>query len=362
MIRVGLVGFGLAGKVFHAPLVSAVEGLELAAVVERKSRIAEAAYPGITTYPSLESMLGDTTLEVIVVATPDNLHVAHATQALEARRHVVVDKPVAGTAAEVASLIKKAEGEGKLLFPFHNRRWDSDFRTLQKLLLEQKLGRIVYLESTFDRWRPHPRLAKWQEDGSTPGGVLTNLGTHLADQALVLFGPPEAISAEVTCERDGGAAFDAFTVRLYYPGKVVTLGSNYLAAIPRPRLTVRGTQGNFVKWGLDPQEARLKETGRIIEPNWGLEPASSWGTLAVEPSGEPIDETSGSMVTYPVKPIPGDYRIYYQGVRDAILGKSTPPVLAVDAWRTAQILEWAIESSAQRKTIQCNWEQQPSST
>jgi scyllo-inositol 2-dehydrogenase (NADP+) len=357
MIRVGIVGFGLAGRVFHAPLITAVDGLELAAVVERSSRNAEAAYPGITTYPSLEAMLGDATLELIVVATPDNWHVRHAHQVLDAHRHVIVDKPVAATAEEIAGLLAAASHADRLIVPFHNRRWDSDFRTLQKLLHEEKLGRVVSLESTFDRWRPHPRLAKWQEDGSTPGGVLTNLGTHLTDQALVLFGLPEAVSAEVTTERDGGAAIDSFTVRLYYPGSVVTLGSNYLAAQPRPRFRVRGTQGNFVKWGLDPQEARLNETGRVVEPNWGLEPASTWGTLAVEPKGDP----GGSMVTYPVRPIPGDYRLYYAGVRDAILGKAAPPVQAIDAWRVARLLEWAIESSAQRRAIPCDWSQEPKS-
>jgi len=357
MIRVGVVGFGLAGRVFHAPLITAVDGLELAAVVERSSRNAEAAYPGIVTYPSLEAMLGDAILELIVVATPDNWHIRHAHQVLEARRHVIVDKPVAATAKEVAGLMASSAEAGRLVIPFHNRRWDSDFRTLQKLLHEEKLGRVVSFESTFDRWRPHPRLAKWQEDGSTPGGVLTNLGTHLTDQALVLFGLPEAVGAEVTTERDGGAAIDSFTVRLYYPGRVVTLGSNYLAAQPRPRFRVRGTQGNFVKWGLDPQEARLNETGRVVEPNWGLEPASSWGTLAVEPKGDP----GGSMVTYPVRPIPGDYRLYYAGVRDAILGKVAPPVQAIDAWRVAQLLEWAVESSAQRRAIPCDWSQEPKS-
>jgi predicted dehydrogenase len=362
MIRVGLVGYGLAGRVFHAPLITAVEGLELAAVVERKSRKAEAAFPGITTYPTLQAMLADATLELIVVATPDNLHVPQATEALEAARHVVVDKPVAATASEIAGLMACAAKNGRILIPFHNRRWDSDFRTLQKLLREQKLGRVAYLESTFDRWRPHPNLVRWQEDGSTPGGVLTNLGTHLADQALVLsefFGMPEAIGAEVTSERDDAAAVDAFTLRLYYPRQVVSLSSNYLAALPRPRFTVRGTQGNFVKWGLDPQEACLKETGRIIEPNWGLEPASAWGTLAVEPKGESAGDPGGSMVTHPVKPVPGDYRLYYSGVRDAILGKAQPPVEAIDAWRVAQLLEWALESSAQRKAIPCNWNPEP---
>lgn len=354
-IRVGLVGFGMAGKVFHAPLITAVEDLELAAVVERSTRNAEVIYPAITTYTSLEAMLGDSTLELIVVATPDNWHVRHAHQVLEAGRHVIVDKPVAATAEEVAGLMTSAAKADRFMIPFHNRRWDSDLRTLQKLLHEEKLGRVVSLESTFDRWRPHPRLAKWQEDGSTPGGVLTNLGTHLTDQALTLFGLPEAVGAEVATERDSGAAIDSFTVRLYYPGKTITLGSNYLAAQPRPRFRVRGTRGNFVKWGLDPQEARLNETGRVVEPNWGLEPASSWGTLAIEPEGDP----GGSMVTYPVRPIPGDYRLYYSGVRDAILGKSRPPVLAIDAWRVAQLLEWAIESSAQRRAIACEWNHEP---
>jgi scyllo-inositol 2-dehydrogenase (NADP+) len=358
MIRVGLVGYGLAGRVFHAPLITAVDGLELAAVVERSSRNAEAAYPGITTYPSLEAMLDDATLELIVVATPDNWHVAHAHQILEAGRHVIVDKPVGGSAKEIAGLMAHSAEVGRFLIPFHNRRWDSDFRTLQKLLLEEELGRIVSLESTFDRWRPHPRLSKWQEDGSTPGGVLTNLGTHLTDQAITLanfFGMPEAVGAEVGTERDGGAMIDFFTVRLYYPGRVVTLASNYLAAQPRPRFRVRGTQGNFVKWGLDPQEARLNEAGRVVEPDWGLEPASTWGTIVVGPRGDP----GGSMVTYPVRPIPGDYRLFYAGARDAILGKAPAPVAAVDAWRVAQLLEWAIESSTERRAIPCDWNQEP---
>jgi scyllo-inositol 2-dehydrogenase (NADP+) len=361
MIRVGLVGFGMAGRVFHAPLITAVEGFELAAVVERSSRNAETAYPGIATYPSLTAMLGDKTLGLIVVITPDNWHVRHATEALEAGRHVIVDKPMAATAAEVAGLMNLANQSGKLLMPFHNRRWDSDFRTLQKLLHEEKLGRVVGLESTFDRWRPQPRLTKWQEDGSTAGGVLTNLGTHLADQALALaefFAMPEAIGAELGIERDGGAMIDFFTLRLHYPRLTITLGSNYLAAQPRPRFRVRGTQGNFVKWGLDPQEAQLNETGRVVEPNWGMESASSWGTLAIEPLDEPYANPA-NMVTYPVRPIPGDYRLYYAAVRDAILGKARPPVQAIDAWRVAQLLEWAQQSSAERRTIPCDWTREP---
>ena len=361
MIRVGLVGFGLAGKVFHAPMITAVEGLELAAVVERSARNAEAAYPGITTYPSLDAMLGDKTLELIVIATPDNWHEVQAEQALKAGRHVVVDKPVAATSGEIADLIAQAAVSNRFLIPFHNRRWDSDFRTLQKLLLEQKLGNVVSLESTFDRWRPHPKLAAWREDGSTTGGILLDLGTHLVDQALVLFALPEAVGAEVATEREGSVTVDSFTVRLYYPDQVITLSANCLAAQPRPRYRVRGTKGNFVKWGLDPQEARLRETPKVIEPGWGMEPTSVWGTVVVEPEGETTSskDLGGNMVTYPLKPIPGDYRLFYAGVRDAILGKTPPPVLAVDAWRTARVLELAVESSASRSAVTCDWTQEP---
>jgi len=361
MIHVGLVGFGLAGKVFHAPMITAVEGLELAAVVERSARNAEAAYPGVTTYASLDAMLSDKTLELIVIATPDNWHATQSQAVLEAGRHVVVDKPVAATSSEIADLIGRASTTDRFLIPFHNRRWDSDFRTLQKLLDEQKLGNVVSLESTFDRWRPHPKLAAWREDGSTTGGTLLDLGTHLVDQALVLFGLPEAVGAEVATEREGSVTIDSFTVRLYYPRQVITLSANCLAAQPRPRYRVRGTRGNFVKWGLDPQEARLRETPRVIEPGWGMEPASVWGTVVVEPEGETTgsNHPSGNMVTYPLKPIPGDYRLFYAGVRDAILGKTPPPVLAIEAWRTARVLELAVESSASRAAITCDWTQPP---
>jgi len=354
MIRAGVVGYGLAGKVFHAPMISAVEGLELAAVVERSSRNAEQSYPGITTYTSLEAMLEDESIELVVIATPNLLHAPQAEAALAAGRHVVVDKPVGNNSAQIAALIAKATEQNRLLIPFHNRRWDSDFRTLKKLLHEEKLGRVVYLESTFDRWRPTPRRNIWRENGSEGGGLLLDLGTHVADQALFLFGLPEAVTGDVRIERDKGVTMDSFTIRLRYSGLAVTVSANCLAAIPRPRYLVRGTKGNFIKWGLDPQEARLKESGRVVENEelgWGNEPPSAWGTLAVD--------TDGVIESESLKPIPGDYRLFYAGVRDAILGKAAPPVQAVDAWRSTRLLEWAEESSASRREIVCNWAEAP---
>lgn len=351
MIRVGLVGFGMAGRVFHAPTISAVDGLELAAVVERSGREAERRYPTVATYPSLEAMLADASLELIVVATPNLTHAPLALEALEAGRHVVVDKPVGITSGEISTLAAASERTGRLLIPYHNRRWDNGFRTLQKLLKEESAGRVVFFESTFDRWRPGLRPGAWREKAIPGSGILLDLGTHLVDEALQLFGVPLAVGAEVDCERDHAAANDAFTLRLRYAGFSASLSANCLAAVSRPHYTVRGTKGAYVKWGLDPQEARLKETGRIEEPGWGVEPASGWGILTTD--------QEGSLVSRPIEPIPGDYRLFYAGVRDAILGKSAPPVLPIDAWRAARVLEWAEQSSRERREIPCQWDDLP---
>jgi predicted dehydrogenase len=350
MIRAGLVGFGLGGRVFHAPLLSSVEGLELAAAVERNSDNAAARYPGIATYRTLDAMLADSSLGLIVVTTPSGTHFDLVRQALEAGKNVVVDKPMAVASAEIAQLMRLAAKKNLLLAPFHERRWDSDFLTLQKLLGEGSLGRLVYFESNHDRWRPATRVA-WKDDPSQGGGLLLDLGTHLADQALLLFGKPEAVSAEVLSERDAAVADDSYTLRLRYPGLCVTLSANCLSSLARPRFHLRGIKGNYWKWGLDPQESALNLVTRIDSPTWGQEPSSSWGTLCVD--------VDGGMVVRPVKPIPGDYRLYYAAVRDALLGTAPAPVAALDAWRVARLLEWAVESSTKRREIACDWSEEP---
>ena len=355
MIRVGLVGFGMGGRFFHAPLVSSVEGLELAAVVERHTDLAAQRYPGIATCRSLEAMLEDSSLGLFVVTTPSGTHFQVARQILEAGKNVVVDKPASVTSAEIAELIQLAGARGVLLIPFHNRRWDSDFQTIQKLLHEGSLGRLVHLESNFDRWSPGSARRAWKDDPAQGGGILLDLGTHLADQALALFGKPESVGAEVIRERDGEGACDSFTLRLRYPGFSVTLGANCLSALARPRFHLRGTKGNYWKWGLDPQEAALNQVTRIAgqdsERTWGEEPPANWGALSVD--------VDGGTVTRPVAPIPGDYRLFYAGVRDALLGKAPAPVTALSAWRVARLLEWATESSDSRREIPCDWSDEP---
>ena len=352
MIRVGLIGFGLGGRVFHAPLVSSVDGMELVAALERTSSKVAARYLGVTTCRSLEEMLADTSLDLFVVSTPNGTHFDLARQILQAGRSVVVDKPVAATSAQIAALMSLAAEKRALLIPFHNRRWDSDFQTVKKLLHEGLLGRLVSMESRFDRWRPvMPTDRLWKDDPDAAGGLLLDLGTHIADQALVLFGKPEAVSADLYRERDGAKTNDSFTLRLHYSGFVVTLGGNALSLPAGPRFHLRGTSGNYWKYGVDPQEAALNQITRIEDPAWGHEPSANWGMLHVG-----ID---GGTVTRPLEPVHGDYRLYYAGVRDALLGKGEPPVAAIDAWRVARVLEWAAQSAEQRKEIACDWSGEP---
>ena len=358
MIRVALVGFGMGGRVFHGPLVSSVPGLQLAAVLERSSSHAAERYPGITTYRSLDELIAAPGLDLFVVTTPSGTHFRIARQLLEAGKNVVVDKPCSVTSVEIAELMRLAAARNLFLAPFHNRRWDSDFQTIQKLLHEQFLGRVVYLESTMDRWHPTPPTHRlWKEDPAQGGGVLLDLGTHLVDQILVLFGKPEAISADVLRERDGAGSNDAFSLRLRYPGLTVSVASNSLASLERPRYHLRGTKGNYWKRGVDPQEAALNQLTRIPESShspqtpWIQEAAAHWGTLTVD--------VDGGTVTRPVAPVPGDYRLYYAGVRDALLGKAPAPVQPIDAWRVARLLEWAAESSERRQEIPCDWTLEP---
>ena len=352
MIRVGLVGFGMAGRVFHAPLISSVEGFELAAVVERSTNKAAERYPGITTYRSVEEVLADATIKLVVVATPNSTHFPIAMQALEAAKSVVVDKPVAMNAADIAQLFGLAGGIGLHVFPFHNRRFDNDFLTIRKLIGEHALGRLVHFESNFDRWRPGLSTRAWKEE-TEQGGILYDLGTHIVDQALALFGQPSSVGAEIRRERDGEGSNDAITIRLHYlTGFSVTLGANCLSSLARPRFHLRGTRGNFWKWGVDPQEEALNAITKITDANWGQEPSDRWGTLSVD--------ADGSLVTRPEPSATGDYRLFYAGVRDVLLGNATaPPVTPTEAWRAARVLEQAKQSSHEERDIECDWSGEP---
>ncbi len=362
-IRVAVLGFGLAGRVFHCPFVSAIPGLRLAAIVQRKGDEAAQAYPEARILRSAEDALADRDIDLIVVATPNETHEALALAALRAGKHVVVDKPMAPSSASAGTLIRTARDAGKQLFPFHNRRWDGDFLTVQALLAEGTLGRLAAIHSQWDRFRPFPRANTWKEAGDDANGLLQDLGPHLIDQALVLFGPPQRLTASVRRDRENTEIEDAFDLLLEFdrPAAAGTppstlrylCGSTMIAADAAPRFRVHGTAGSYTRDGVDPQEAHLVANGRHPPQfgsslPWITEPESAWGTLtlAADPVGHPAELTRTRLPTHE-----GDYRFFYAGVRDSLLGTAPPPVTALDAWRVARIIEIARESSQHGRTM-----------
>jgi scyllo-inositol 2-dehydrogenase (NADP+) len=346
-IQVGLIGFGFAGRIFQSNVIQAVEGLELAAIVQRSGSEAAIAFPHARILTSVEDLLKDSSIRLVVVATPNASHLPIARQCLLADRDVVIDKPFALSSMEAAELIRLARARGRLLSVYQNRRWDGDFLTVRKLLENDRLGRLVMFESHYDRFRQLPRLHAWREDGGPGGGVLWDLGAHLVDQALVLFGVPASVWASVRMEREGARSDDAFDLSLHYPashsqavpsGLSVWLRATCLARDPGPRFTLNGTEGTFRKFGIDCQEAHLLAGDVFSSKPWGLEGPEHWGTLTV-------DE--------------GDYRGYYINIRDAIHGNAALEVTPLQAWRTMRVLEMAAESSRTGSTIPCDWSQEP---
>jgi predicted dehydrogenase len=349
-VGVGVIGFGLGGRVFHAPFVSAVPGLRLVSIMQRTGDEAAKAYPGVKIERSIDGTLADKSIEVVVVSTPNETHFALAKRVLEAGKHVIIDKPFAPTAAEALELGRIAKSKGLLAIPFHNRRWDGDFLTVKKLLKENAVGRLVTFESHFDRFRPTPRENTWKEAENPANGMLFDLGPHLVDQALALFGAPDAISASVRADRDQTAIEDAFDITLHYNGAngkglLVHCRTSYLACLNAPRFLLHGTRGSFEKHGLDPQEPTLVGGAKVPPLGsaevWLQEKESAWGKLAVAPV--PSDPTM--LIEKQIKTELGDYRGFYANVRDAVLGTAPPAVTAEDGYRVSKLLEMARESS-----------------
>jgi scyllo-inositol 2-dehydrogenase (NADP+) len=335
MLNVGLVGFGFAGKTFHAPVIRAVQGLRLAAIVQRSGSPPDSRYPDVEFVQSVEDLL-TRAIDLVVIATPNPSHHPIAKQCLLAGRHVVIDKPFTTAVAEAAELVRLAHDKRRVLSAYQNRRYVGDFVTLQKLLSDGVLGRVSIFESHFDRFRPELRPAAWREQPQPGSGIWFDLGSHLLDQALVLFGPPAAISADVRIEREGAATDDAFDVTLHYPRMRALLRASMLAASPGPTFAVHGTRGSFVKYGLDPQEEALKSGRTPDEPNWDAEPPDRHGKLTT-PEG-----------TRTIPTIPSSFTHYYENVRDAIQGTAPPAVTTEQMLDVMRGLELALASSRKR--------------
>ena len=345
-IRAGVVGFGLGGQVFHAPFLKAIDGFELAAILQRQGDAAARAYPGVSIERTMEALLARPDLDLIVISTPPSTHFELARQALEANKHVVLDKPFVATSDQARLLIELARARNRVLSVYQNRRWDGDFLTLQKLIAEGELGRLVSLDTRFERFHPGVRPKQWQEKGAPGNGLLHDLGSHLIDQVLVQFGTPEAIFADVQYARDITDINDDFMIYFFYPRLRVLARATLLARAPGPRFVLHGTLGSYVKYGVDPQEQAMKDGVGLGDPHWGEEPEANWGKLTTTQDGKAVER--------PVPTVPGDYRKYYENVRDAILGLAPLAVRPEQGWRTIRLIEMALESSAQRRAISCD--------
>ena len=344
MIDVGLIGFGLGGKAFHAPVIAAVPGLRLAAVLQRQESTAADIYPGVKIVRTVEELLAIDSIKLVAISTPNDTHFSYVKACLEADRDVVVDKPFTTTLAEAKELAELARKRGRLLTVYQERRLDGDFSTLKKLIANGELGRLVHYEETFDRCRALVRDS-WKEKVGPGCGVFFDLAPHLIDHALVLFGEPEALLADIRIERDGGRNADVFDVTFYYPkGFRAVISSTTLAPAARPHFRVRGTKGEFIKQGLDPQEALLRAGQPMGGESWGLEKPEEWGTLSVIEGGQKITERK-------IPTLRGDYRAFYENVRDVMLGKAKPTVTLEEAQRVMYALELAEESSKQRQVL-----------
>jgi predicted dehydrogenase len=344
MIEVGLVGYGLAGRAFHAPVIRAVPGLHLAAIVQRAGNEAAEKYPDVRIVRGVEELLAIREIRLVVIATPNDTHFSIAKQCLAAGRDVVVDKPFTTTLEEAQALVEFAKKAGRLITVYQNRRYDGDFQAIRKLVAEGTLGRIVRFETNYDRFRPQLKPGAWRETTRPGSGIVFDIAPHLIDHALVLFGLPEAVTADVRIEREGAVADDAFDIMLHYPGGLrAVLRSSILAAAPGPRFVLHGTQGSFVKQTFDPQENNLRYGKIPSEGAWGAEPEENWGVLTV-PGGDKLTQ----------RRIPSancDFRDYYANLRDALLGKTEVAVSPERALNVMRLLELARDSSGRRCAI-----------
>jgi scyllo-inositol 2-dehydrogenase (NADP+) len=334
-LQTAIIGYGKSGKNIHTPLIDACDGIVLRSVVRRSGPEHVEGRSGIDVIRDYRDVLKKPEIDLVVITAPNHLHYNMARDALRAGKHVVVDKPFSVSSNEADELIAMAFDLQKTLTVFQNRRWDGDFLTVQKLIGEKAVGRIVEFESSFNRFRNELRENAWKEKALPGSGILYDLAPHLIDQALQLFGKPKKLFADIRNER-GGETDDRFEIILFYDGFRATLRAGMLVPDPTPRFVLRGDKGSFVKFGTDPQEEALAAGMDPKSSGWGREEASAHGVLRREESGKLTQKT---IVT-----APGNYPHFYRKLADAIL-KGTPlSVKPEEAARVIRIIELALES------------------
>ncbi|EQB99382.1 oxidoreductase [Photorhabdus temperata] len=340
LLKVGLVGYGYASKTFHAPLIAGTAGVRLVAISSSNAEKVKSDWSNIAVVSHPEDLFNDPEIDLIVIPTPNDTHYPLAQKALAAGKHVVVDKPFTITVEQAESLKQQAEQAGLLLSVFHNRRWDSGFLTIKSLIRENRLGKLRYFECHFDRYRPVVRQ-RWREAAGEGSGIWYDLGPHLLDQAVQLFGKPQSITADLGMIRPNAEAVDYFHVLLNYPDIKVVLHATTLAAAESAVYTLHGMEGSYVKYGLDPQEERLKVGERPPQADWGYDIRDGVVTLSRE------DE----LVTEYIPTLPGNYSAYYAAIRDAITIGKPNPVTASEAIQIMKLIEAGTESAKQQRTV-----------
>ena len=341
-IRVGLIGYGYAGATFHAPLICSTESLVLTRIASSNAQKVRRDFPHAALSDSPQDLIDAADVDLVVIATPNTSHHALGMQALLAGKHVVLEKPMTVTVAEAQQLLQLAQQKSLVLSVFHNRRWDNDFLTARHCIDSGLLGDIHTYQSHFDRFRPKPRQ-RWREDDLPGSGTLYDLGAHLIDQALVLFGMPDTVFADVVAQRAGAAAPDYFHLVLGYGSRRVILHSGSIVSNPGLRLQVHGSAGSYVKSGFDPQEDALRAGRQPGAASWGVEPEAAWGHVTVEREGE--------LVTAKLATLPGNYLSYYQGMAAAIAHGAPAPVSAAEALNVIKVIDLAMRSSREQRVI-----------
>jgi len=342
ILNVGIVGFGLSGQVFHAPFIDVNPDFNLHTIVSTGTLAAE-KYPSAHITPSFDEVLANPEIDLVIICTPNNFHFSHSSAALRAGKHVIVEKPFAVNSTEAQNLIDISGKTGKLVFPFQNRRWDSDLLTLKQIISEGLLGKVVDYESRFDRFTPAIMRAAWKYQQEEGGGTLFDLGIHLIDQTVDLFGTPEGAFCRLFNQREGSVTDDSFDLKLIYPDLNVTLKASIFVKEPGPRYQVHGTKGSFVKYGLDSQEAQLRLGKKPGSKGFGIEPASQQGILNTVLPGK---EFRGRYKTFP-----GNYMEFFDNVYSVIVYGSEMVIKPEDALLNIRIIEAARKSDKEKKII-----------
>ncbi len=341
-IKVGIIGYGLSGRIFHGLILKEVAGFEVISVCTKdveKQRQAKQDFPKVKITETPEDMIADSEVELVIVSTPNTSHADLAESAMRAGKHVIVEKPFTVTLEEAVRLMVISQETGQLISVYQNRRFDSDFKTLQKIIESGEVGKIVEFESHFDRFRPEKKINAWREEAHPGSGTLYDLGSHLIDQALVLFGLPDEVYGDFASQRNG-VVEDQFEIILYYNQLKVTLKAGNLVKEPLPRFILLGDEGAFVKYGLDVQEGALREGLIPTDEMWGVEPESQYGVLNTQTDRKVIKSEKG------------DYRTFYRAIFEAISEGKSLPVTAEEGANVIKIIEAVILSQREKRRIE----------